>query len=242
PTLASPRSERSPARTSTWPSRAPGSDGRPRELRTRENRTMATEVVKGELRNVQDASGLEAAILAGRFAADEVVAVVGKTGGNGGVNDFTPILADQAFPRGLQQHGRRSPAALAQGPHVWAGGCGGILTPHATVFARNERRGLASQARLVIGAAMSAELLPEDIGRPAMVEKVADGVRAAMRDAGLADTADVHYVQTKTPLLTIESVADAHRRGHPRARAGHRALDVSNGTTPPRTAVPPRAV
>ena len=28
-----------------------------------------------------------------------------------------------------------------------------------------------------------------------------------MRDAGLDDAADVHYVQTKTPLLTIESVA-----------------------------------
>ena len=51
---------------------------------------------------------------------------------------------------------------------------------------------------------MSAEILPEDIGRPAMVEKVAEGVRAAMRDAGIDDPADVHYVQTKTPLLTVE--------------------------------------
>ena len=57
---------------------------------------MATEVVKVELKNVQDASGLEAAIRAGRFTADQVVAVVGKTEGNGGVNDFTRILADQA--------------------------------------------------------------------------------------------------------------------------------------------------
>ena len=30
-----------------------------------------------------------------------------------------------------------------------------------------------------------------------------------MRDAGIDDPADVHYVQTKTPLLTIESVRDA---------------------------------
>src|SRR5215470_161926 len=146
---------------------------------------MATEMVKVELKNVQDASGLEAAILAGRFAADEVVAVVGKTEGNGGVNDFTRILADQAFRRVLQRHGRRSAAAIAEVPMVWSGGCDGVITPHATVFARNERHGPASQSRLVIGAAMSVELLPEDIGRPAMVEKVADGVRAAMRDAGL---------------------------------------------------------
>src|SRR5262245_1252013 len=171
---------------------------------------MAIEAVKVELRNVQDASGLEEHLRAGRMKADEVVAVIGKTEGNGGVNDFTRILADQAFRRVLQKHGTRSPEAIARIPMVWSGGCDGILTPHATVFARNERTGPGSQSRLVIGAAMSAELLPEDIGRPAMVEKVADGVRAAMKDAGLADAADVHYVQTKTPLLTIESVADAH--------------------------------
>jgi cyanuric acid amidohydrolase len=99
------------------------------------------------------------------------------------------------------------------------------------VFARNERRGPAGRPRLVIGSAMSAELLPEDIGRPAMVEKVAEGVRAAMRDAGLEDAAAVHYVQTKTPLLTIESVGDAHRRGHTVACQVHESMGVSNGTT-----------
>ena len=52
-----------------------------------------------------------------------------------------------------------------------------------------------------------------------------------MRDAGLSAPADVHYVQTKTPLLTIESVADAHRRGHTVACEVHGSMDVSNGTT-----------
>jgi cyanuric acid amidohydrolase len=192
---------------------------------------MATEVVKVELKSVQDASGLEAAILAGRFTADQVVAVVGKTEGNGGVNDFTRILADQAFRRVLERHGHRGAEAVSRVPMVWSGGCDGILTPHATVFARNERSGPADRGRLVIGAAMSAELLPEDIGRPAMVEKVAAGVREAMRDAGLDAPADVHYVQTKTPLLTIESVADAHRRGQSVACRVHESMDVSNGTT-----------
>jgi cyanuric acid amidohydrolase len=78
---------------------------------------------------------------------------------------------------------------------------------------------------------MSAELLPEDIGRPAMVEKVAAAVRAAMRDASIDDPGDVHYVQTKTPLLTIESVRDAERRGHHVACEVHDSMGVSNGTT-----------
>jgi len=192
---------------------------------------MAIAAVKVELRNVQDASGLEEHIRAGRMKADEVVAVIGKTEGNGGVNDFTRILADQAFRRALQKHGTRSPEAIARIPMVWSGGCDGILTPHATVFAKDARTGAAQHARLTIGTAMSAEILPEDIGRPAMVEKVAEGVRQAMRDAGIANPRDVHYVQTKTPLLTIESVRDAESRGKHAFCEVHESMGVSNGTT-----------
>jgi len=192
---------------------------------------MAIEVAKVELKSVQDASGLEACIKAGQFAADEVVAVIGKTEGNGGVNDFTRILADQAFRRTLLKLGSRSEANVAQIPMVWSGGCDGIITPHATVFARNGKTGPASKPRLVIGTAMSGEIRPEDIGRPALVETVAEGVKAAMRDAGIDDPADVHYVQTKTPLLTIESVRDAESRGHHAACEVHDSMGVSNGTT-----------
>ena len=165
---------------------------------------MAIEVAKVELKNVQDASGVEACIRDGQFKADDVIAVIGKTEGNGGVNDFTRILADQAFRAVLKKLGSRSEAEIAKIPMVWSGGCDGVITPHATVFARNGKTGPANKSRLVIGTAMSAEIFPEDIGRPAMVEKVADSVRAAMRDAGIDDPADVHYVQTKTPLLTVE--------------------------------------
>jgi len=192
---------------------------------------MAIEVAKVELKNVQDASGLEAAIKKGRFRADEVIAVIGKTEGNGGVNDFTRILADQAFRGMLKKLGSRAEADIAQIPMVWSGGCDGVITPHATVFARNAKTGLATKSRLVIGTAMSAEIFPEDIGRPAMVEKVAEGVRAAMRNAGIDDPADVHYVQTKTPLLTVDSVSDAHSRGVDVACEVHDSMGVSNGTT-----------
>jgi ring-opening amidohydrolase-like protein len=192
---------------------------------------MAIEVAKVELKTVQDASGVEACIRNGQFKADEVIAVIGKTEGNGGVNDFTRILADQAFRAVLKKHGSRSEAEIAKIPMVWSGGCDGVITPHATVFARNAKTGPASQSRLVIGTAMSAEIFPEDIGRPAMVEKVAEGVRAAMRDAGITDPADVHYVQTKTPLLTVDSVLDAHSRHKEVACEVHDSMGVSNGTT-----------
>lgn len=192
---------------------------------------MAVEVAKIEIKNVKDASGLEDCIRKGQFKADEVVAVIGKTEGNGGVNDFTRILSDEAFRRVLLKNGKRSEAEIARIPMVWSGGCDGVITPHATVFARNDKTGPASKDRLVIGAAMSAEIFPEDIGRPAMVEKVADGVRAAMKNAGISDPKDVHYVQTKTPLLTIDSVQDAEHRGKTVFCEVHESMGVSNGTT-----------
>lgn len=192
---------------------------------------MAIEVAKVILGSVQDASGLDERIRAGQFTADQVVAVIGKTEGNGGVNDFTRILADQAFRRVLLKHGKRTEAQIDQIPMVWSGGCDGVITPHATVFARNDKTGPANKDRLVIGTAMSPKLLPEDIGRPAMVQKVAEGVRAAMRDAGIDNPADVHYVQTKTPLLTIDSIRDAESRGQSVFCEVHDSMGVSNGTT-----------
>src|SRR4249919_951851 len=123
---------------------------------------MAIEVAKVELKNVQDASGVEACIRNGRIKADEVIAVIGKTEGNGGVNDFTRILSDQAFRAVLKKHGTRSEAEIKQVPMVWSGGCDGVITPHATVFARNAKSGSFSNSRLAIGTALSAVLLPED--------------------------------------------------------------------------------
>ena len=192
---------------------------------------MAIEVVKVELKTVSDASGMEDAIKKGQFAADEVIAVIGKTEGNGGVNDFTRILADEAFRRVLLKHGKRTEPDIKQVPMVWSGGCDGVITPHATVFARNGKTGPASKSRLTIGTALSATLLPEDIGRIAMVEKVAAAVKAAMKNAGIDNPKDVHYVQTKTPLLTIDSVLDAESRHQTVACEVHESMGVSNGTT-----------
>ena len=192
---------------------------------------MAIEVIKIEIKSVSDASGLDAWINSGTVSADEIVAVIGKTEGNGGVNDFTRILSDQAFRAVLMEHGSRNEAEIKQIPMVWSGGCDGVITPHAVAFARNDKTGPADHDRIVMGTAMSAEMMPEDIGRPAMVEKVAEAVRAAMADAGIDDPKDVHYVQTKTPLLTVETVQDAHTRGQSVACEVHDSMGVSNGTT-----------
>ncbi len=192
------------------------------------------EVRKVPLHSVSDASELAKLIEDGVLEADRVIAVIGKTEGNGGVNDYTRIIADRAFREVLQAKGSRDEAAVKQIPIVWSGGTDGVISPHATIFATVPQDSVApsDEPRLTVGFAMSEKLLPEDIGRTPMIEKVAAAVRAAMDRAGITDPADVHYVQTKTPLLTIETIRDAKARGKTVwTEQTHESMDLSNATT-----------
>jgi cyanuric acid amidohydrolase len=194
----------------------------------------AVEVRKVPLHSVSDASELAKLIDDGVMAADRVVAIIGKTEGNGGVNDYTRIIADRAFREVLVEKG--APAdQVKQVPIVWSGGTDGVLSPHATIFATvdvPEDDPGREEPRLTVGFAMSEVLAPEDIGRTAMITKVADAVKSAMARAGIDDPADVHYVQTKTPLLTIHTIRDAKSRGKTVwTEHTHESMDLSNGCT-----------
>ncbi len=192
------------------------------------------EVRKVPLHSVSDASEFTKLIEDGVIEADRVIAVIGKTEGNGGVNDYTRIIADRAFREVLVAKGTRSADEVKQVPIVWSGGTDGVISPHATIFATlpAERAPSTDEPRLSVGFAMSEVLLPEDIGRTAMVTKVAAAVTEAMQRAGIDDPADVHYVQTKTPLLTIDTIQDAKRRGHDVFTEDTlTSMDVSNGGT-----------
>jgi cyanuric acid amidohydrolase len=193
----------------------------------------AIEVRKIPLHSVSDASELAKLIDDGVLDADRIIAVIGKTEGNGGVNDYTRIIADRAFREVIAGKGTRSADEVKQIPIVWSGGTDGVISPHATVFATvpADRAVPTDEPRLSVGFAMSERLLPEDIGRVAMVEKVAAGVRTAMERAGITDVADVHYVQTKTPLLTIDSIRDARSRGKAVWTTDTlKSMELSNGT------------
>jgi len=197
-------------------------------------RSDPIEVRKVPLHSVSDASELAKLIDDGVLEADRVVAVIGKTEGNGGVNDYTRIIADRAFREVLTVRGSRNATEVKKIPIVWSGGTDGIISPHATIFATVPPESVSptDEPRLTVGFAMSEKLLPEEIGRTPMIEKVAAAVREAMSKAGIADADDVHYVQTKTPLLTIDTIRDAKARGKKVwTEQTHESMDLSNATT-----------
>ena len=116
----------------------------------------AIEVRKVPLHTVSDASELGALIDEGVLDADRVVAVIGKTEGNGGVNDYTRIIADRAFREILVEKGADA-AKVKQIPIVWSGGTDGVISPHATIFATvpADRAEQTDEPRLTVGFAMS---------------------------------------------------------------------------------------
>jgi cyanuric acid amidohydrolase len=191
------------------------------------------EVRKVPIHSVADASELAKLIDDGVMEASRVIAIIGKTEGNGGVNDYTRIIADRAFREVLVAKG--APAEqVKQVPIVWSGGTDGVISPHATIFATvpPEKAEPSDDLRLTVGFAMSEPILPEEIGYTGMITKVADAVKVAMERAGITDPADVHYVQTKTPLLTIHTIRDAESRGKSVwTHHTHESMDLSNGTT-----------
>lgn len=175
---------------------------------------MKVGVHKIAMASPDDVSALEKLIDAGAVRPEEIVAVIGKTEGNGGANDFTRGYATLAFRLMLSRKlGMTLADIIPRIAFVWSGGTEGVLSPHATVFTRTDETVSGSERRLVLGIAETRDLVPEEVGTMVHVRLVADSVRHALKQAGVTDPADVHYVQVKGPLLTGAAISDAHARG-----------------------------
>jgi len=146
-----------------------------------------------------DLSALEALLAAGEVAARDIRAVIGKTEGNGGLNDFTRGYFTQTLMALLAQHTGEAPAALAARiPCVLSGGTEGALSPHYLVFSASGEPARGARG-LAVGTAFSPPTPAREIGRAAQIETVAAAVRAAMAAAGIERVADVALVQVKAP-------------------------------------------
>src|SRR5271156_2262307 len=151
-----------------------------------------------------DVSGLMALIDSRRLEPSSILAVLGKTEGNGGVNDFTREYAVAALCNALAPHLQLAPRAVeAKIAFVMSGGTEGVLSPHVTVFARSPCCGAAE-----------------------------DGAGEKRLSVGVAHTGDVLFVQVKCPLLTSERIKDASARSKTVAAAsGYASMGYSRGAS-----------
>jgi cyanuric acid amidohydrolase len=166
-----------------------------------------------------DVSGLLGFIKSGKIDPRSILAILGKTEGNGGVNDFTREYAVSALCAALAPYVDLPPHRVEERiAFVMSGGTEGVLSPHFTVFTRTGVVGRQSDGisgkRLSIGIAQTRDFLPEELGRGVQIEETAKAVAAAMADAAIVDPQDVHFVQIKCPLLTSDRIEAASARGN----------------------------
>jgi cyanuric acid amidohydrolase len=197
---------------------------------------MSIDVFRVPTRGPGDVSGLRELIEQGHLDPSSIIAVLGKTEGNGGVNDFTREYAVAALCAALAPLLGLSPNAVeARIAFVMSGGTEGVLSPHLTVFGRRDVAAAADRSpdkRLSIGIAHTRDFLPEEIGRDAQIAETMQAVRLAMTDGGIEDPRDVHFVQVKCPLLTSERIEAAAARGHKTVTTGaYSSMGYSRGAS-----------
>lgn len=183
-----------------------------------------------------DLQGVQALVDSGAIVPSEIVAVMGKTEGNGCVNDHTREYASSAWCHFLALHLGCAPDQVEQRVAlVMSGGCEGVISPHFTVFTRrwlDAPRAAHGPRRLVIGTAHTPAFQPEELGREAQIQATAQAVRRAMDEAGIVRDADVHFVQIKCPLITSEGVQQALARGRePVTRDTYESMAYSRGAS-----------
>ncbi|RZS91703.1 cyanuric acid amidohydrolase [Motilibacter rhizosphaerae] len=170
------------------------------------------------MRTPNDVSAVEKALAA--LDPASVVAVVAKSEGSGLPNDYGRLFAEVSLRQAVADARGVDAATVAdEVSMIVSGGSPGVISPHATIVTQEwvevaEAPVASDGGGLVVGRAHTEEILPEEIGRVAQVDKVADAVRRAMASAGVTSAADVHLVMAKGPALSTAGIADAAARGH----------------------------
>lgn len=172
-----------------------------------------------ETRSPSDVSGLRELFARGALQPSEVVAILGKTEGNGGRNDFTRELATTSFARAIAERSGEAEAAVHERVVLsMSGGTEGVATPHVVVLGRREDGSpRAGEKRLAVGVGHTRAFAPEEIGRLPQIEETARVLGEITRALGVASAADVHLVQMKgaIPGASFEAHEAAKKAGKP---------------------------
>lgn len=173
------------------------------------NLPMKVNLFKIPQNSPDDLTQLDALVQSGQLDPSQIVAILGKTEGNGCVNDFTRGFTTQTLKHYFSD--RVSPAFARQVIYVMSGGTEGVLSPHLNVFTR-EAVTTPQQWGLALGTGRTRDFLPEEIGTLTMVDAVASAVQAALNEAAI-DPADAHFVQIKCPLITANQLTGSGQTG-----------------------------
>lgn len=132
------------------------------------------------------------------YDSSQIMAVVGKSEGNGCVNDFSRTLSTVVWTPLIP------PAAIT----VFSGGTEGVLSPHITFIVREDK-----PTGLLAAVGHTRTLQPWEIGTTEHSREVEKTISGMLEDLGVLDSADIKLVLVKCPLLTSEKITRANAVG-----------------------------
>ncbi|MEO1523386.1 MAG: ring-opening amidohydrolase, partial [Cyanobacteria bacterium J06633_2] len=167
----------------------------------------------------EDVSGLKKALEDQLINATDIIGIIAQTEGTGYARGYTSLCMQLV----LAEYLNLSPQAVFDRiPMMMIGLCGGLMSPHYTIFTRRTVATVSdaspdesskTEKRLTIGSANTRVLKPEEYGTLTQVKLVASAVAKAIADAGITDLDDVHCVEVKCPAMTPTRLEDAAKRG-----------------------------
>jgi cyanuric acid amidohydrolase len=160
-----------------------------------------------------DVSELKQLLERGEIKADEIVGIIAQTEGTGYARGYASLCMQLLLSEYL---GVSTAQVFERIPMMMIGLCGGLMSPHYTVFTRKpvpKPMAIPDEKRLTIGTANTRILRPEEYGTTTQVELVAQAVEAAIADAQITSLEDVHCVEIKCPAMTPARLQDAQQRG-----------------------------
>ncbi|MFC7400568.1 ring-opening amidohydrolase [Chelatococcus sp. GCM10030263] len=174
---------------------------------------MRADVHRFSLTDPSDVSGLKEAIDRGAIDPKTIVAVIGKTHGNGLVNDYTRGYLTLCLSLLIGERTGETPEAVRERvPFVFSGGVEGVLSPHYTLFTVTADEAAGAGNALAIGVAFTPAMRPSDVGRQAQIDAVAAAVRQAVAEGSIDE---VHFVQVKGPAFSLAEIINDQNAGRP---------------------------
>ncbi|KAE8447189.1 hypothetical protein EG329_011020 [Mollisiaceae sp. DMI_Dod_QoI] len=124
------------------------------------------------------------------YESKDILAVIGKSEGNGCVNDFSRTLSTHVW----------EPQIPESAVTIFSGGTEGVLSPHVTFIVRDPK-----PTGLLAAVGRTRELEPHEIGTAEHALQVASSVRKLLDQTNIQKE-HVHLVLIKCPLLTSAKV------------------------------------
>lgn len=160
----------------------------------------------------EDVSGLQHLLETQQIQAADIVAIIAQTEGTGYARGYASLCMQLLLSQYLQISVED---VFKRIPMMMIGLCGGLMSPHYTIFTRKAVAAPSTppqEKRLAVGIADTRVLLPEEYGTMTQVELVAEAVEAAIAQAGISSLDDVHCVEIKCPAMTLARLQDAEKR------------------------------